>query len=87
MSKSKIIMIFIVFTFSSCVTVNTTKNQEQPICKLHNKKMQKTLVSTSYGFVCNEDYTLEYKNAKSSKCMGCVKPNWPKQRLAIIYHC
>jgi hypothetical protein len=41
---------------------------------------------SAYGNSCPGNKS-EYKNAKSKKCMGCVIRDWPRKRLAVIYHC
>lgn len=66
--------------------MNTTKHQETNICNLHNVKMKKAIVSTSFGLYVG-GYNSEFFNAKRKANMGCMVQPWPKYRLAIIYHC
>jgi hypothetical protein len=74
------------FSLQSCVVYNATKKSDA-ICDIHNIKMQKKLVKTRYGRLCPDGLKLQYMNAKSIQCMGCKRPLWPKNRLAIKYSC
>ncbi len=73
-------------TLQSCVVHNATKQQDSNICGLHNEKMRKTLVGTTYGRACAGNKA-DFPNAKRKKCMGCIRRAWSNRRLAIIYHC
>jgi hypothetical protein len=91
-----IFFIFNLFLLNACVVVNLTKTDnagEKSIknksCSVHQVKMHKTLVRTNFGLSA---YDFEYKdskypNAKESVNLGCIQPNWPIHRLAIIHVC
>lgn len=79
-------VVILFLTLQSCVVYNSTKNNDQKICIVHNEKLKKALVGTTYGFYCKGNKA-EYINAKRKKCMGCVKPYWTIKRLALVYHC
>ena len=69
----------------SCIIYNTTKGKAN-ICLLHKVKMKKTIVRTSYGYPPLY-YDARFPNSKNKRDKGCVKPLWPKHRLALIYNC
>ena len=77
--------ILTLLTLQSCV-VNVSKHQDSNICGLHNEKMRKVLVGTTYGRACAGNKS-DYPNAKRKQCMGCIRRAWPNKRLATIYHC
>lgn len=81
-----IICITIVLSLQSCLILNDTKNKSRR-CIAHNKFMRRAVVKTRYGFYCSTMNSSTYINARSQKCMGCVKPIWPKNRMAIIFVC
>ena len=73
-------------TFESCVLYNSTKHVDSNICKIHDKKMSKSIVRVTYGRFCTAKVRHEYKNAKSVLCMGCVVKS-PRKHFAIKYYC
>jgi hypothetical protein len=89
-------LIFCLLLLNACVVVNLTKTDEagekstkSKNCSVHHEKMHKTLVRTNFGLSAY-DFEYEnskYPNAKESVNLGCIIPNWPIHRLAIIYAC
>lgn len=78
--------LLILFT-QSCVVINLTNEKDTDICKMHNRKMQKTIVKTSFGELQPISNVTTYPNTKTKKNLGCVVPIWPTKRLAKIYYC
>jgi hypothetical protein len=83
------------FLLNSCVVVDLTKHQSpaskkiSKVCTIHQKKMKKTLVRTSFGLSAY-DFDVEnskFPNAKREVNLGCVQPSWPIHRMALIYSC
>ena len=70
----------------SCVVYNSTKEEKNNICSLHNIKMKKTIVKTQYGLT-EFYYNDSFPNAKMPLRMGCVVPVWPTGRFAKNYYC
>lgn len=48
--------------------------------------MNKTIVKVTYGLYCNSRNSVNYKNAKSNICMGCVVRS-PKKFIGLKYYC
>ena len=80
----KFILLFLIVFLSSCIVVNSTRDVGR-VCKIHNKRMRKTLVRTDFGYAAYS-YS-ESPHAKRRENEGCVRPRWPDSRLAVIYHC
>ena len=84
-----------IFLLTSCIVVDLTKYNSSAskrlngICNVHQKKMKKELVRTSFGLPAY-DFDIEnskYPNTKRDANLGCVRPSWPIHRMALIYTC
>lgn len=73
--------------FHSCLVYNATNDVVQIKCEVHNTKLHKALVRTTYGLRYETDYNNAFPHAKARMSMGCLVPHWPVRRLALVYCC
>ena len=83
----KILSYFVLLLIlNSCAVLNMTSEHGSKTCDEHAEVMKKSMVKVQYGLFCSDRNTLDYPNAKSIKCMGCVVSN-PRYRYAVIWTC